>query len=155
MGREIRRVPADWDHPKDSAGRYRPLYDKAYSVACAEWKAEFASWEAGTHPDLPLDSGPREFWDWDGGPPDRDSYRDREWTAEEATHFQLYETVSEGTPMTPPMPSRDALRAHLVERGDFWGRPWGAQAADRIVRSGWAPSLVIADGHALRPEDDE
>ena len=27
MGREVRRVPADWQHPKDARGRFIPLFD--------------------------------------------------------------------------------------------------------------------------------
>lgn len=27
MGREVRRVPAEWQHPKDERGRYIPLFD--------------------------------------------------------------------------------------------------------------------------------
>ncbi len=46
MGREIRRVPPNWNHPKKdypnhTMGRmerdYRPLYDKPYSKAIDEW----------------------------------------------------------------------------------------------------------------------
>lgn len=27
MGRELRRVPANWKHPKDGNGRYIPMYN--------------------------------------------------------------------------------------------------------------------------------
>lgn len=47
MGREIRRVPPNWQHPKYTAensgiyssriGRYMPLYDRPYIEAITEW----------------------------------------------------------------------------------------------------------------------
>ena len=28
MGREVRKVPGDWQHPKDEKGHYIPLFDE-------------------------------------------------------------------------------------------------------------------------------
>lgn len=36
-------------------------------------------------------------------------YRRRRWSEDEATHWQLYETVSEGTPLTPPCASLEEM----------------------------------------------
>ena len=50
MGREIRRVPPNWDHPKQegwSDGRMQPMYDQTFEQAAAEWKDGFAAWERG------------------------------------------------------------------------------------------------------------
>lgn len=69
-------------------------------------------------PDSPLTA----FVEWHGEAPDPEYYRPR-WTADEATHYQLYETVSEGTPLSPPFASKAELVEYLVERGDGWGKP--------------------------------
>src|SRR5271156_6251442 len=105
MGREIRKVPKDWQHPRWTAdntirsnliGKFQPLFDGDYDTVAQEWIANFALWQAGKHPH----QEDYYFWEYDS-PPDRESYRERKWTEAEATHFVVYETVSEGTPVTP------------------------------------------------------
>ena len=48
MGREIRKVPKDWVHPKETKWNglkqceitaYMPKYDRDYDTAAAEWIA--------------------------------------------------------------------------------------------------------------------
>lgn len=164
MGREIRKVPADWEHPRyddDTApnssrvGDYKPLRDEDYASASEAWMAGLDAWRRGERDEFSSD-GYRFFWEYHGNPPDHDYWRERVWTEAEATHFQMYETVSEGTPLTPPMASLEALADYLVEHGDFWGQKrgthsydrgekptkWSREAANRFVQSGYAPSLV-------------
>jgi hypothetical protein len=145
MGREVRRVPLDWQHPKDENGRYIPIYDEAYEVAAGAWLAELKTWEDGTHPDLLVDPDLkvryRFFWDYDGGPPDKESYRQREWTPEEATGYQFYENVSEGTPLSPVFASEQELIDWLVA-----SKGYTPSAATMFVRVGYAPSMVFTGG---------
>jgi hypothetical protein len=164
MGREIRRVPANWDHPKQEGqydGRLQPMFDETFEKAAADWKAEFAKWEAGERPSYcSEDSVALEYWEWNGGPPDRAYYRP--WKDEDATWFQVWETVSEGTPVTPPFETKEALIDYLAIEGDFWDQrrgdgPWRRDAATRFVNAGWAPSLIVecsAEGNKiLAPRD--
>lgn len=151
MGREIRRVPADWEHPcyteddapgSDRVGTLRPLYDNGYANACEEWYREAAAWT----PEKSA-SGARWYHEYAGDPPDEDSYRARTWTAEEATHYQVYETVSEGTPVTPHFATQAELVDYLVEHGDFWDQRrraggWARSAAEQFVGAGWAPTMI-------------
>ena len=59
MGREVRRVPADWQHPKHWTGglrgpaeRYKPLFPgERYQAAVDEWDEECAKWKAGWRPE--------------------------------------------------------------------------------------------------------
>lgn len=154
MGRDIRRVPPDWVHPtytKDTCtssrkiGDFQPLYDEDYRTAAEKWMAEYDKWrQAGAKR---LDKWCRYFWEGDS-PPNPDSYRTRRWTPEEATAYQMYETVSEGTPVTPVCETEDALIDYLVEHGDYWDQKgsnggWSREAATRFVGRGWAPSLVV------------
>jgi hypothetical protein len=144
MGREIRRVPANWQHPRNGQGHYLPLYDKDYVTAAQEWLDEVRQWDDGTHEDLrgrpELKQQYPFFWDWSNGPPDKEAYRVDAWTPDQATHYQVYETVSEGTPTSPVFASLDDLESWLVQEG------YSETAAKNFARTGWVPSMVIADG---------
>lgn len=155
MGREVRKVPANWDHPKQEGqydGRLQPMFDETFEEAATEWKAEFAKWEAGERPSYCSDeSKTLEYWEWNGGPPDRAYYRP--WKDEDATWVQVWETVSEGTPVTPPFATAAELVDYLATHGDFWDQkrgdgPWDRASAERFVGTGWAPSLVVVASEA-------
>lgn len=141
MGREIRRVQAGWEHPKDERGRYRPLYDCAYATEAQEWLDNANAWARGEHEDQKKGYGKtcRFYWEYAGTPPNEDYYRPA-WTDEERTHVQMYETVSEGTPVSPVFASREALADWLVTQGH------SRDAADAFAKGGWAPSFFIAGG---------
>jgi hypothetical protein len=164
MGRELRRVPENWEHPKKSAGVYRPMYDESYIEALNEWIKSHNLWESGKHPDQIDGSGKdcRHYANWAGDPPDVDYYRP-DWKEEEMSWYQVYETVSEGTPVSPPFKTQEELIDYLVENGDFWDQerrkdtrrsyfsmscdPWSRKQAESFVMgSGWAPSGIIKDG---------
>lgn len=166
MGREVRRVPPDWDHPvaRRSFGEgYQPMRDRDAEDAWAEWQREYAGWLGGEHArvaaeyggkDYPPGEPYRAFCRWHGGPPDPAYYRPK-WAEGEATWFQAYETVSEGTPVTPPFATKEELIDYLVAHGDYWDQErvrdgtmrgpagWDRVAAERFVGAGWAPSLVV------------
>ncbi len=187
MGREIRRVPPNWEHPrrncphspwaggcdeaKSHGGKcYQPLYDRDFETAAQNWLDEWAEWTAGEfgrvmakHPDLDYkaDEPFRAFCTWHGEFPDPEYFRPK-WDESAATWFQVYQTVSEGSPVTPPFATREELVDYLVAHGDFWdqsrrkeGRysdircdPWERAAAEKFVNGGWAPSMLITTGAA-------
>jgi len=118
MGREIRRVPQDWVHPTQPCSHrptcsepcLHPLYDKSYREEREEWLAGLKSWLKGTHePD-------EDYWEYEGNPPEREYYRP-DWPEESRTHLQIYETVSEGTPVSPVFAMKDELVAWLITQG--------------------------------------
>jgi hypothetical protein len=159
MGREIRKVPADWQHPRYTEedatnpkliGKYRPLFDEDYESAAEEWIANFKLWCEGKHPDQ--DEETKYYWDYSGGPPSQDSYRDRKWTDDEATHFVVYETVSEGTPVTPAFATPAELVEHLATKGTDWdhGKSWDRHSAEQFVQAGWAPSGMMRPGQGFK-----
>jgi len=171
MGREIRRVIPNWEHPKKEYPNhrtrrmeegYQPLYDESYREAAAEWRKGFAGWEGGERAAHFAEKGEDyEFWDWDGMPPDKDYYRP-EWKPEEMTWFQVYETVSEGTPVTPPFATKEELVDYLVANGDFWDQRrgdggWSRDNAESFVGLGYAPSLVVntVTGEIKSPRDGQ
>jgi len=163
MGREIRKVPPNWDHPKQeewSDGRLQPMYKQTFAEAAAKWKAEYAAWERGERPSyFKADNYPADlqYWEWSNNPPpDREYYRT--YSDEEATWIQVWETVSEGTPVTPPFATPEELIDYLAIHGDFWDQqqgdgPWPRANAEKFVADGYAPSLIIAGGKIYTPKD--
>ena len=163
MGREIRRVPPNWGHPrytKDNAsnsrdvGEYMPMYDQTYEDARKEWLDGFALWQLGQHPEqikYPEDSWikGRDWWEY-SSPPDREMYRPT--FTEEPTWFQVYQTVSEGSPVTPPFATREELVEYLVKHGDFWAQRRGTGGCSRkaaeafVMEDGWVPSMIVENG---------
>lgn len=170
MGREIRMVSPNWEHPTQECPHtrkcrpcYAPLSDQSFAEAAREWKEGFAAWERGERPAHCRDEPPdTEYWEYEGAPPQReDGYRP-DWKPEERTWFQVYETVSEGTPVTPPFATRERLIDYLVKNGDYWDQHrgaggWKREHAESFVSCGWAPSAMsFMEGDAvviLEPRD--
>jgi hypothetical protein len=152
MGREIRRVPAGWQHPRrEGRNDLQPMFDRSFAKAAREWLDEAIAWDNGTDKDCAEHKAECPFyWQWNGEPPDPAYYRP-DWKPEEMTHFQVYETVSEGTPVSPVFATREEVVAWLTAPGvvDRWGRNEQGKSravAERFVRGGWAPSMVSVDG---------
>lgn len=153
MGREIRRVPLDWEHPRVTEerrpsynhriGDYMPMHKELYKDAAQEWLDNAIAWSKKEHEDQ--QDGERSeyqfYWEWSGDPPDSNYYRHREWTEEEAVGYQMYENVSEGTPVSPVFATAEELEDWLV---DTQGHSRGA--AKNFVETGWAPSMVMMGG---------
>lgn len=173
MGREIRMVPANWEHPtqecphlpwaggcdeaKANNGRcFLPVYDEPYEHAAQEWLNECIAWSNRTATGFdgnPVDEETyREhqfYWDYAGKPPNKESYRPQ--FDQPATHYQVYETVSEGTPVTPHFATHGELIEYLIEHGDFWSQRrgdggWDRVAAERFVLSEWDRPWRVSSG---------
>lgn len=156
MGREIRRVPPNWEHPRwteedarrcELIGQLRPCDDIDYPTACAKWKEQFAEWE-NKGPIRRMKDGTLwkgEFWE-SYPTPDEDTCRPV--FTEEPTWWQVYETVSEGTPISPAFATKEELIEYLVENGDEWAQRRGTSppsraAVEAFVEGGWAPSMLV------------
>lgn len=152
MGRECRRVPKDWQHPKTEDGDYQPLFDQDFETAASVWKNGLKSWENGQDPDRVKDSAQdMEWWEWAGDPPDRSFYHPK-WQESERTHYQMYETCSEGTPISPAFDNHEELAHWLADNG---ASAMGSLTATyeqwlRVCQGGYAPSGVIVCGGPLR-----
>lgn len=154
MGRELRRVPPNWKHPKTVKwtlrGReevYVPLINRSYREAVEEWIAGRALWTQGKHPD----QKDRAYEDWAGDAPQRSAYLP-EWPEGSATWYQVYETVSDGTPVTPPFAKRMELVEYLVKHGDFWDQQRRKEGCTEMTCNPWvreeAVAFVFSDGWA-------
>lgn len=125
MGREVRRVPADWQHPKGDNGRFVPLSD-GYNKGLAEWIEEHQHWQLGEVRDYmrdgthwrPRDEGviSETFEEYAGERPDHREYMP-DWPAEQRTHWQMYENTSEGTPISPVFSTPEELARWLADTG--------------------------------------
>ena len=137
MGREIRRVPEDWQHPKDESGHYLALYDSDYESELADYQRR--CWDFENDVDgqrtKAAKAGCYTLKDWDGGPPDPEYHR-QTWD-DEPTHYQIYETVTEGTPTSPVFASLDEMFNWLIAEG------YSGHAAGKFVKDGWAPSMIF------------
>lgn len=96
MGREVRPVARGWKHPRlpgtyiDGSPRYEPLYSRKDLLRHTQDQQENpADWEEGIDPD-------------DYMPPIPEG---------EPFQWVLYETTTEGTPVSPPFTSLEELAA--------------------------------------------
>lgn len=96
MSREVRRVPANWEHPKDENGHYIPHHEHfPYN------KEE-------------IKEGLEDGWLKDGAPNYGCDVMPQ-WPESERTHYQMYESVTEGTPISPVMETPEALAQWLAD----------------------------------------
>lgn len=170
MGREIRKVPADWQHPMYATEQliidggddstledfvrafarprygmreiYHPLYDCSQREAMADWLEEKTEFEQDMTPEGIQHRSEYTFEEWHGEAPDPEYHRP-DWPEESRTHYQMYETVSEGTPVSPVFAALEELIEWLTTQG------YSPQAARAFVKQGWAPSLVGVSGVGL------
>lgn len=134
MGREIRRVPSNWEHPKKGLdGNYIPLYDSSYEDAADKWIKGFLEWQEGNG-----QSEIKYYWDSEGNPPNEEYCR--ESFTSEPTHYQIYETVSEGTPVSPVFETKEQIITWLIEEG------YTPKAAEQFVKVGWCMSGLLTKG---------
>lgn len=146
MGREVRRVPKDWEHSQDNNG-YIPLFDN-FSKSLSRWQKDAAMWQIGFRESYTAfwetpkrhmcrskkkrlikksyktktflyvrktqEQNESSFIDWDGECPSKEDYMP-EWPGSEKTHYQLYETCTEGTPISPVMGTPEELAKWLVD----------------------------------------
>lgn len=153
MSREIRRVPAKWKHPKKNNGHYEPLHDNylgilkyykedvdRYITAITEVieKGETKIYDN-------VFKSPQEVYDYCNEdnellPSNPEGYMPNgEW-------YQLYEGVSEGTPLSPPFETKEELVEWLCENKDYWDRQWTRKQAEKMVEVGYSPSGIMTGG---------
>ena len=140
MGREVRRVPADWQHPEyeqwqDRQG-YKPLHGTSYTDAAEQFMAKANA------------EGLQAAVDYFGVAPDRADYMP-EWAEEQCTHYMMDENTTEGTPISPAFETPEKLARWLVENdaSAFADQTASYEAWLRVAQGGFACSAVLSDGH--------
>lgn len=116
--RQVRRVPAGWQHPRNPDGTYIPLFDGAtFIIRCLNWDRDAAAWNRGEFPDYADQESRRmSFAEWDGERPDPADYTPI-WTEAEGTHLMMYECTTEGTPVSPAFATAEELARWLTDNG--------------------------------------
>ncbi len=134
MGLEIRKAKEGWEHPKDGRGHFIPMH------------------ETFPYNQDEIEEGLRDGW-LDNSPPYYGVSVVPQWDENEKTHFQLYETVSEGTPLSPPMPDAESLAKWLTSQKGIWHGTDDLTYDDWmkfILGDGWAPSMVFSPEKGLQ-----
>lgn len=132
MGREVRRVPKDWEHPKYANGRFIPLSEG--------YREDFGFWlqVPEEHEEMPnmLDYMP-------------------EWPESQKTHLMPYENVSDGTPKSPAFETPELLARWLVDNGvsSFGNLTSPYEAWLILCKGNYAPSMVYQDGKLMSGVD--
>lgn len=151
MGREVRMVPKDWEHPKREDGRFIALYDSDFKSCAEEWDKECAKWNAGNFPDYASEESKKmSYSEWEGDRPDKEDYMPS-FSKDSKTHYMMYETCSEGTPISTAFETPEELAKWLFETGaSAFGHQTGSyEGWLRVARGGFACSAVL-DSNGLR-----
>lgn len=145
MGREVRKVPKAWEHPKRAGGGFEPLYEGCdLTSEVADYESEKEKWARGEFPSYcSEESKELSYEDWAGPPPNTANHMPN-WPEAERTHFMMYEDTSEGTPISPAFETPEALAKWLV---DNRASAFGSQTASyegwlRVARGGLAPAMI-------------
>jgi hypothetical protein len=152
MGREIRMVPETWIHPKKN-GRYVPLFD-GYKKTLSDWIKGKELWGEGLRDNfkggVTKHDSDMTYEEWDGEKPQPEDYMP-EFPKGMATYYQMYETCSEGTPISPPMKTPEELARWLT---DNEASAFGDMTATYenwlcTIKKGGAPSMYILKDNTL------
>lgn len=159
MGREIRRVPANWRHPLYESPyhglTFKPLLNMNFADHLKEWQDGKAQWDAQTHPNFTTDYSWEDYF---GEAPSAETFVPYDPGAEQPW-YQMYETVSEGTPCTPAFADPEDLIYYLSAFGEFQGslylpERWTPERARVFVKQErWFPTLAVKDGVAYTAKD--
>ena len=169
MGRDLRMVPKGWEHPRYTVydapfstlvGQYRPCHDSTLEEAQAKWDREREQWKQGVHRDQiefadVVSKFGRTYVEWAGERPtgEYDTYRPA--FESEPNHYQIYENVTEGTPVSPIFESREELIEHLVTVGTWYDGPYTMKAAQNIVNNGYNPTMRYQRDDGLEGPDGQ
>lgn len=148
MGREVRKVPANWQHPKKENGDYQPMNNYSYEETFNEWleeRNEFKEQNNGWK-----DKDGNAFEDLYGKAPVSRYYMP-DWNEEEKTHFMMYENISEGTPISPAFATEEELARWLADNkanAGYYSNATYEQWLSAIKR-GYVPSFVVNSGKLM------
>lgn len=143
MGREIRKVVKGWQHPKNEKGDYISMNDENFEDVFNDWDSGRIKWINGESEDQKkynYEATNRAYLEW-SHPPDPECYRKEYWKDEDRVCFQMYQNVSEGTPVSPVFDTLIELENWLVETQGH-----SRTAAHNFCQSGYAPSMTMEVG---------
>jgi hypothetical protein len=159
MGREVRRVSKNWEHPKNDNGSLKPLLGYSFTEQLKDWNEGNEQWGKGFgeswDKENPWQAKEKDelemaYEEWSGSKPEIEDYMP-EWKEEEKTHIQMYEDTSEGTPISPVFDNAEDL-AHWL--ADNRASSFGSSTATyeqwlSTINRGFAPSMIM-DNNGLQ-----
>ncbi len=141
MGREVKRVPLDFDWPLEKVwpGYMGGICTESIGYAIGNKDADLETM-CGVCRHFGRLAGIMKNGDPDGCPETKINPPNGEG-------WQLWETVSEGSPISPVFETGEQLAQFLVDGGGHpLGDPPTFEQAWNFVRAGWAPSMVMEAG---------
>lgn len=157
MGREVRRVPPNWQHPKKEDSDYVPLHGGSFSERILRWEEENEKWNEGLRDDWnggwkPIEEEDKHmtFAEWGGDRPEESDYMP-DWPESERTHYQMYESTTNGTPISPVFATKEDLARWLADNNASAFADMTAtyeQWLSMIVQQS-APSMVFKNGRLI------
>ena len=155
MGREVRRVPKNWKHPRDAKGNYIPLHE-GFEKSLRVWESGNEKWNEGLVDDYnggwkkSKSTKDMTFEEWCGKKPVQSNYMP-DFDPKEATYYMMYETCTEGTPISPAMETPEDLAHWLADNG---ASAFGEQTASfeawlNTINSGGAPSFYLSSSDGI------
>jgi hypothetical protein len=153
MGREVRMIPAGWEHPKER-NQYHGMFYKPllpdFAARHAEWVEDKAKWAEGFVRDYanggwkPKDNK-YSFEELIGAEPNPAHYMP-DFEPGTATMFVMYEDTSEGTPISPAFATPEELARWLADNGasSFGSNTASYEAWLSTIKRGSAPSAIFS-----------
>jgi hypothetical protein len=147
-------VPKDWEHPKNESGHYQPKFDRSYESTLKDFQEEKKFFNLGLGSDgktkLPIEADGYAFEDWHGWMSDPEYFMP-DWDDSERTHLMMYETTSEGTPISPAFETPEELAQWLFDND---ASAFGSMTATHeqwlsMCKSGWAVSAAMTQDKGL------
>lgn len=134
MGRELRKVPKNFQHPKLDNGNWQPMFEDSYLEAIEQWYKEHKEWLNGVHTSQNKDY--KFYAEYSGNPPSVEYYNTFYTpNSEECTHYMLYENTSEGTPCSPAF-------ATIEELAEYAEKNCTTFAYNKATKSEWLQMLT-------------
>lgn len=114
-----------------------------YGYQTEEFEEAYKLFSAGRHPDQEELMKPEDyiyeypFWKCTDFPPNPRFYRLKPF--KKPSWYQIYENVTEGTPISPKFATKEDLVEYLVSQGTFWdqkrgGGGWEREEAENFVK---------------------
>jgi hypothetical protein len=170
MSREIRRVSSDWEHPRYPSndrfeGGYIPLHNgEGYKRDLKDWEKNKTYYDMGLRPSYgagadeekeelvaltaeDISDGFEKFY---GEKPLQERYMPL-WTEEQKTLIMMYESTSEGTPISPAFKTSEELARWLADNNAsaFGGITATYEQWLSTCKEGWAISAVFFPGKGI------
>ncbi len=133
MGREVRRVSKDWEHPTGENGEYMPLFSPEEWMSKGKYYQEYPESFEGERKEINL-FDPKDYMPLT--------------KIEDRPLLMMYETTTEGTPISPAFKTPEELARWLADNGasSFGSMTSSYEDWLETCKKGWAVSAVMEKG---------